>query len=121
MEKGEVYAVVSPMVLNEVLYKLIVAKAAEKLDTDQLWKIREKLQEQEFVKECYSVALEFKNYIKALKGLDVEEVQEEDFENSVDIGREKGLLTMDAFHAAVMKRLNIKHIATSDADFERFR
>lgn len=107
------------MVLNEVLYKLIVAKAAEKLDTDQLWRIREKLREQDFAKECYSVALEFRNYVETLKGLHVDEVKEEDFENSVDIGEEHGLLTMDAFHAAVMKRLNMKHIATNDADFER--
>ena len=119
VEKAEVSAVVSPMVLDEVLYKLIVSKAAEKLDTDQLWRIREKIRDQGFAKECYSAALEFKNYVKTLKGLHVADVKEEDFENSVDIGREHGLLTMDAFHVAVMKRLNMKHIATNDADFER--
>jgi len=42
-----------------------------------------------------------------------------DFNMSVDLGYEFGLMTMDSYHVVVMKRLGIKHIASNDSDFER--
>ncbi|KXA99073.1 hypothetical protein AKJ42_03790 [candidate division MSBL1 archaeon SCGC-AAA261C02] len=41
------------------------------------------------------------------------------FKEAVEISKADKLLPHDATHAAAMKTMNLKHIATSDADFER--
>jgi len=115
----EINAITTPVVLNEVSYKLLIAKAGELLDTDRFWKIREELKDRKFTGTCYGIVEEFRDYISALCGLRVEDVRIDDFDKSVDLGSEFGLMTADSYHVAVMERLGIKHIASNDSDFER--
>ena len=119
VEYMEIKAITTPAVLNEVSYKLLIAKAGKLLDTDRFWKIHEKLKDQKFIRICYGIIEEFRDYIDTLYGLRVEDVQVDDFNRSVDFGSKFGLITTDSYHVAVMERLGIKHIATNDSDFER--
>lgn len=115
----EIKAITTPVVLNEVSYKLVIAKAGELLDTDRFWKIHEELKDQKFVKACYEIVEEFRDYVSTLCGLRVEDVRVDDFNRSVDLGSKFGLMTTDSYHVAVMERLGIEHIATNDSDFEQ--
>ena len=119
VEYMEIKAITTPVVLNEVSYKLLIGKAGELLDTDRFWKIREELKDQKFTRTCYGIVKEFRDYISALCGLRVEDVRIDDFNKSVDLGYKFGMMTTDSYHIAVMERLGIKHIATNDSDFER--
>ena len=119
VEYMEIKAITTPAVLNEVSYKLLIAKAGELLDTDRFWKIHEELKDQKFIRTCYEIIEEFRDYIDTLCGLRVEDVRVDDFNRSVDLGSKFGLVTTDSYHAAVMERLGIEHIATNDSDFER--
>ena len=119
VEYMEIKAITTPVVLNEVSYKLLIAKAGELLDTDRFWKIHEELKDQKFIKTCYGIVEGFREYIGTLCGMRVEDVRVDDFNRSVDFGSEFGLITTDSYHVAVMERLEIKHIATNDSDFER--
>ena len=119
VEYMEIKAITTPVVLNEVSYKLLIAKAGELLDTDRFWKIHEELKDQKFIKTCYGIVEGFREYISTLCGMRVEDVRVDDFNRSVDLGSEFGLITTDSYHVAVMERLGIKHIATNDSDFER--
>lgn len=119
VEYMEIKAVTTSVVLNEVSYKLLIAKAGELLDTDRFWKIREELKDKKFTMTCYEIVEEFRDYVSTLFGLRVEDVRIDDFNMSVDLGSEFGLMTTDSYHVAVMKRLGIKHIASNDSDFER--
>ena len=119
IEYMEIKAITTPVVLNEVSYKLLIAKAGELLDTNRFWKIHKELKDQKFIKTCYRIVEEFRDYIDTLRGLKVEDVRIDDFNRSVDLGHKFGLVTTDSYHAAAMKRLQIKHLATNDSDFER--
>ena len=119
VEYMEIKAITTPVVLNEVSYKLLIAKAGELLDTDRFWKIHEELKDKKFTRTCYGIVEEFRDYVGTLCGLRVEDARIDDFNKSVDLGYEFGLVTTDSYHAAAMDRLGLKHIASNDSDFER--
>ncbi len=98
---------------------MLIAKAGELLDTDRFWKIREELKDKKFTETCYGIVEEFRDYVGTLCGSRVEDVRIDDFNKSVDLGSEFGLMTTDSYHVAVMERLGIKHIASNDSDLER--
>ena len=68
VEYMEIKAITTPAVLNEVSYKLLIAKAGELLDTDRFWKIHEELKDQKFIRTCYEIIEEFRDYIDTLCG-----------------------------------------------------
>jgi predicted nucleic acid-binding protein len=49
-------------------------------------------------------------------GLKIVEVTGMHMLAAADVGAEAGLLIIDAAHVAVMRDLNIRHLATDDAD-----
>jgi len=124
IEVGQIKAVTTSHVLEEAAFKLTFAKASEILQTKDAWKIREELKtDGPLRKECHKTLGAFINYVEALclGGLRVVEVQEEDIYNVPSIFEETGLLTADCFHLAVIRRLNIKGIATLDEDFRKVK
>jgi len=122
VETGRLKAVVTTHVLEETLFKLLIAKASEELNTKNLWRIRDELKRNKEVRTvCYQTMRRFLDYISmlCLGGLRIVQVYPEDLFKTADIFRETGLLTADCLHLAVMKRLGLKEIATLDGDFKK--
>jgi len=115
---------VTPMVLEEVSFKLIYAKLSEALNTKNIWKIREALRlDRRARSECCKVVRKFLSYIEYLygRGLRIENVTYSDWVESVAIVEKYGLLPADALHVAVALRLKVNAIATFDEDFKAIR
>ncbi len=120
IEEGKVIGYTTPLVLEEVSFKLIYAKASEVLGTKNIWKIREALRVDGKTRvECGKVLKEFHKYVEHLtyRNLRVEPVTYSDWQNAADITVKYGLLPADAIHVAVALRLGAKAIATFDEDF----
>ena len=68
IERGKLTAVTSTHVLEEVAFKLLIAKASEIIQTKKnIWEIRERLKSEGKIRqECYKVLSGFIEYIKIL-------------------------------------------------------
>jgi len=109
------------MILEEVCFKLIYAKASEVLDTRNIWKIRENLKlNREFRKKVFEMVKKFHEYVEYMftKGLRIESVIYSDYVNSQKYIEKYGILPADAMHIAVALRAGAKTIATFDEDFK---
>lgn len=117
LEEGAVRAYVTTHVLEEVSFKLLLAKGSE-LGETSFWGFKRRfIRDGEFRKSCLGVLEIFRDYISSLRGLTIEEVTLGDWERSVEISKH-GLLTSDALLAAVALRLGVP-IYTFDHDFRR--
>lgn len=113
VEYGRVVGYVIPIVLKEVCFKLMYAKASEVLNTKNVWKI----------KECLSPVKEFYKYIDHMfaKGLRTEPIMYSDWIDSFKYMGEYGLPPADAIHVAVVVRVKADAIASFDEDFKRIK
>lgn len=117
VEVGAVRAYVTTHVLEEVSFKLLLAKGSE-LGESSFWGIKRRfLRDEKFRSECLRVLDPFRDYISSLRGLIVESVTLGDWERSMEICKH-GLLTSDALLAAVALRLRVP-IYTFDLDFRK--
>lgn len=124
IEMDELKAVTTTHVLEETVFKLLIAKASEISGTKNLWEIRERLKRCEKTRnECYITLSRFIDYIKTLcfGGLRIMHTSQEDIFNIPSVFKETGLLTADCLHIATMKRLSLKKIATLDRDFKMLK
>jgi len=124
IEEGKVLGFISPIVLEEVSFKLLYAKASEVLNTKNVWRIREALRLDERVREeCLKPLKEFQKYIEHMltKGLRVVCVTYEDWRNATRFIRKYGLLPADAIHVTIALRVGAGTIATFDDDFRVVR
>ncbi len=122
VEQGQVRAVTSDFVLNEVFYALLVGKGSELLQTTRIAVIKQQLtQNAMLAAACYQVCRDFWGYLTALQsaGLRVVHVSAHEQEQSLSIGSRYLLLPTDALHAATCQRYHIRHCATADAHLER--
>ncbi len=120
VEENKVLGYVTPMVLEEISFKLIYAKASEILNTKNVRRIREALKLDEKIRnECIKILKTFYDYVEYMlgKGLRVEYVMYDDWCNAIDIVERYGLLPTDAIHVAVALRIRARAIATFDEDF----
>ncbi len=120
IEEGRTLGFITPIVLEEVSFKLIYAKASEVLNTRNVWRIREALRLDKKVRmECIKPLKTFQKYIEHMltRGLRVEYVTYEDWREATDFIRRYGLLPTDAIHVAVALRVGARTIATFDEDF----
>jgi len=118
VERGEVVGYVSALVVEEVAFKLVLAKASE-LGVTSFWEVRRRLaRDPAFRSECFKPVLEFDRYLDRLAGLAWVHVTREDYRRALEIASRHGLLTADAIHAALAMRLGAP-IATFDEDFKR--
>jgi len=71
--------------------------------------------------ECWSAAEEFLNLLDALRSaaLTVFEVDSSPARQIVELGKKYQLILRDAAHVAVCQLMNLSHIASNDADFDR--
>ncbi len=122
IEKGEIIAVINPVIIDEILFKILMAEVSKLISKPSLWDLKKKLREndKEFIGSAYKPVKEYKDYLTELTngGLIVSELNWKNAVDSVAIGEKYGLLTSDAFHLATMKQNGIKHIATNDSDFD---
>jgi len=120
IEENRVTGYTTPLVLEEVSFKILYAEASSRLDSKNIWRIRDALKyDKELRSYCLKPVKTFNNYINHLssRGLRIIPIQFEDYLNAHEYMEQYGLLPADAIHIAVSKRLNIKTIATFDEDF----
>ena len=118
VESGEINAVTSALVIDEVLFKILVQEAAAHLKKPTIWGIRKALKEKPFLEKVYKPVLKYRAYLEslALLGLEIIEVTSEHVLLAAEIGSKEGLLITDAAHVALMKERGIRHLATADSD-----
>ena len=124
VEANKIIAYTTPMVLEEISFKLIYAKASELLETVNIWRIREEFKlNNEFRSKCIEPIEKFLKYIEYLssRGLRIESITYKDWIESVEIGRKYGLFPADSIHVAIVMRIGIDTIATFDSDFKRVK
>jgi len=121
IESNKVIGYVTPLVLEEVVFKLLYGKASELLNTKNIWRIREALRYDEGIRrKCLETIREFYGYIDYMytRGLRVEYVTYDDWRKSLEYMKKHGLLPADALHLAVASRIGVTTIATFDEDFK---
>ncbi len=123
IEHQDVEALTSCLVVDEVLFKILVQEAAAHLPKPTIWNIKKAMKDRAFVQKFYAPVLKYKTYLESLTflGLKIVEVTGAHMLAAADIGAEAGLLITDAAHVAVMRDLNIHHLATDDADFSNLK
>jgi len=124
IESGESKAYCTVAVLEEVAFKLFIAKASEILNTDKFFHIKRALKMKGSLRaKCCKVILDLQTYVDTLRrgGLRVVEIIYEDWAESIKYMQENGLLTSDALHLAVMHRHGLHTIASFDRDFRRVK
>lgn len=120
VEDNRIIGYVTPLVLEEVTFKVMVAQASSVLGEKSLWRIREGLKYEVRVREqCLALVRKVQDYVEHLceRGLRVAEIEYQDWENSLRYIDRYGLLPADAMHLAVALRMKIDSIATFDDDF----
>ncbi|MGQ4891670.1 MAG: PIN domain-containing protein [Candidatus Njordarchaeia archaeon] len=121
VELGADIGYATPHILEEITFKLIVAKGLEIIGKASIWRLRDKLRKDTaFRREILGILNIFFDYVQELEkgGLRTVPVLDDDFKASYRIIEEYGLLPSDALTVAVMRRKNIKTIATFDKDFK---
>jgi predicted nucleic acid-binding protein len=122
IEVGNISAVISNAILNEVFYAILVGKASAELGVTKIKQIHRHLrQDQALSAICYQTCLDFTQYVDKLlqTGLQNVSIDYQTQIASLQIGPQYGLLPTDALHTATCQRYRINHIATADAHFEQ--
>ena len=118
VERGDATGYVSILVVEEVAFKLLFAKASE-LGVTRFWEFKKRLlKDKGFREECFKPLLKFNEYLNRLSGLAWIHVTWEDYRMGLEIAYKYGLLTADAIHAALALKLRVP-IATFDEDFKK--
>lgn len=120
VEGNRLIGYVTPLVLEEVTFKVMIAQASSILGEKSLWKIREALKYERHVREqCSAFVNKVQQYIRHLceRGLRVASIEYEDWENSLRHVDKYGLLPADAINLSVALRMKIGNVATFDEDF----
>ncbi len=119
IEEGRVRGVTSPLVLDEVFFKILVQEAAAELAKPTIWNIRKALEDPAFAQRVNVPVRKYKAYLESLLllGLDVPEMTASIMFAAADIVADTGLLITDASHVALMRDKGITHIASDDDDF----
>jgi len=118
VENQDVEALTSSLVVDEVFFKILVQEAAAHLPKPTIWNIKKALKDKTLAQRFYAPVLKYKAYLEGLTflGLQIVDVTGAHMLAAADIGAEAGLLITDAAHIAVMRAMNIYHLATDDAD-----
>jgi predicted nucleic acid-binding protein len=112
-------AFTSSLVLEEVFFKLLLQSASNFSKTLTIQTAKTLLSNSLKRKEVLAPVILYATYIEHLSefGLSVLDLTGEDLRAALALTAEHGLITADAAHLAVMKRMQIVHLASGDPDF----
>jgi predicted nucleic acid-binding protein len=122
VEHGNVQAVTTDVVVNEVAYVLQMQRVADLVGTTRRPTVHARLAADTSLAEESWLAVEgFLDLLDALQhsGLTVIEAGLSDYRQACIAGRHYRLVISDATHAAVCEQLGIEHVASRDADLDR--
>jgi len=118
VENGVYESVISTLVLNEVMHKLMLAEVAgiKRLSSERnaLRLIKEQPEIVSSLSMTWSDYTDIKKY-----PIDILSIDEKIMDEAVEISKKYGLLISDSVHVAVMNGNGIANIASNDSDFER--
>lgn len=120
VEGGDITGFISPLVIDEVSYVLMVQVARESTGSTGTKSIKRIMSG--IWQECLAPVNEFYNYLDQLISAGNLKILSLDYSISrisLECARDYRLLPRDALHAACCKAYGIKDIATNDGDFER--
>jgi predicted nucleic acid-binding protein len=117
--EGEIYGVMTPHIIAEVMHRLMIAEARENGWIEGTNPARRLSEQPERVKMLFRYEQAIKNLFAT--GIRCEPVEKEDIIATLRVQRESGLLTNDALLVAVSERLRIQAIASADNTFTRVR
>ncbi len=119
VERGEVNAVISPLVLDEVCFKIIIETLRTKLEMRGSEIIEEIKKNPKLINSVKPELMTFLFIIENYRGLKIISARSLTGIKTIENIVNHNLLPRDALHLAVMDSYSIKHIATADSDFER--
>jgi hypothetical protein len=122
IETGTVHAVTSNVVQQEAMYFLQMLKGELLLGTPDRSRIHAKIAADAMVaQECWKAAEKFLNLLDALRSATLMffEVDSSHARQIVELGKRYQLILRDAAHVCVCQVMNLSHIASNDADFDR--
>ena len=113
---GKVKLVTSSRIVDELLFKMTVLMAKERVGFDKKTVAkprRDKLKVAELSRDCQEVL----DFVKKAK-VKVLEVKRIDLESVPEVMRKNGLFGNDAITLKLIRETNIKYLLTSDPDFQ---
>lgn|SRR5487761_173154 len=116
IEKNEIRAVTSSLVLDEVMYKILLKRIEDKYKKNPLDIIRKSVEEIGVESAEVRKALDI---ILGISGLTVLSVDKEHVEEAVYFMAKYSVLPRDAIHLSVMKSVECKDLTSADGDFDR--
>lgn len=116
IEVGEVKGYTSPLVIDELAYKLLLKRIEETHKRNPLAVIEEK---PETIMEASHYAEEGLAIVLGIENLEVTSIDRHHIEVFTIYMTKYSLLPSDAMHLAVMVTMNCKNIASTDDDFDR--
>ena len=121
VETDKINGVITPHIMDEVLFKILVAAASQHLEKFTLPNLKKEMKNSNFSSKVYKPVKEYGDYLTELTygGLEILAVDGGLIEKAIELGRQYGLLITDAIHLSTIKQYGIINIATNDSDFER--
>lgn len=117
--RGEIEAFISIPVLDELFYRLLLARIKETTDRNPLDILRES---QAKAIAAYSGIIDDSlRKLILLPHINLAGVETEDFNRMLENIRTFYLLPRDALHVAIVQRLGLNRVASDDIDFDRVR
>jgi predicted nucleic acid-binding protein len=123
VETNKLKGVITPHVMDEVLFKILIAEASQHIEKFTLPNLKKEMKSSGFSSKVYKPVKEYSDYLTELTygGLEILTVNGGTVERSINLGLQYGLLTTDAIHLSTMKQYGIVNIATNDSDFEKVK
>ena len=115
--RGEVTAYTAVLTMDELFYRLLLARVKDAYQGSPLDVLRENLEEA--IKACSPDIDDALRKLAQLPHLELAAVLEDDVLTMLENINAFALLPRDALHVAVMQRLGLNQIATDDVDFDR--
>lgn len=121
IEHQEITAIISAMVVDEVIYNSIILKGSQMMPGKSLASIRKRLtRDHKFSSSCYAFGQQIIDYLDILRlgNFSIAETTFDITKQSCLLGQRYSLLPRDALHLATCYTFSIRHIATRDPHFE---
>lgn len=117
MSRGEVRGFATPLTMDELFYRLLLARIRDVYDQNPLDVLRDDLPAA--LGTCADEIRHALTRLAAFPNLQLVGVERNDSSRMLDNVVDHALLPRDALHLAVMQRLGLTQLATDERDFDR--